>query len=119
MGLKKLSLGFKFSLIIGTILLLFCLCFSSILYYYLRNQAIKEAEEKTLIIMTQVKAVGGYVRETLRPTIFSTLARFDAKDKFIVEAMSTTHVSLKVMERFNKDLEGYIFIFTEGSLKTP
>lgn len=109
MGLKKLSLGFKFSLIVGTILLLFCSCLSLILYYYLKNQAVKEAEEKTLIIMTQVKAVGDYVRETLRPTIFNTLARFDAKDKFIVEAMSTTHVSLKVMERFNKDLEGYIY----------
>lgn len=109
MGLKKLSLSLKFSLTIGIILLLFCVFFSSILYYYLKNQVVKEAEEKTLIIMTQVKAVGAYVRETLRPTIFNTLSRLDAQGEFIIEAMSTTHVSLQVMERFNRDLKGYIY----------
>lgn len=109
MEIKKISLDFKFSLSIGIILFLFCIFFSSILYYYLKNQVVKEAEEKTLIIMTHVRAVGAYVRETLRPTIFNTLSRLDAKDEFIVEAMSTTHVSLQVMERFNKDLKGYIY----------
>ncbi len=109
MASKRFSLGFKFSLTIGIILFLFCVFFSSILYYYLKNQVVKEAEEKTLIIMTQVKAVGAYVRETLRPAIFNALSRLDAKGEFIVEAMSTTHVSLQVMERFNKDLKGYIY----------
>jgi len=109
MEIKKSSLGLKFSLTIGIILFLFCALFSTILYYYLKKQIIQKTEEKTLIIMTHVEAVGAYVRETLRPTIFSTLHRLDAQGEFIVEAMSTTHVSLQVMERFNKELRGYIY----------
>lgn len=109
MNIKRLSLSLRFSLTVGVILFLFCGLFSTILYYYLRSQVIKEAENKTMIIMTHVKATGDYVRETLRPAITAALTRLNARDEFIVEAMSTTHVSLQVMERFNKKLSGYVF----------
>lgn len=104
-----LSLNLKFSLAVGAILLCICTVMSIIIYYYLRNQAIKEAEEKTTIIMAYVKSTGDYVRETLRPAIFDALDRFNAKDEFIIEAMSTTYVSMQVMRRFNKEVEGYVF----------
>ncbi len=106
---KKSGLGLKFSLAVGVILLLFCGFFSTILYHYLKSQVIKEAEEKTVIIMTQVRSIGGYVRETLRPAIFETLKNLNAEGQFIVEAMSTTHVSLKVMDRFNRELTDYTY----------
>lgn len=109
MNIKRLSLSLRFSLTVGVILFLFCGLFSAILYYYMRSQIIKEAEDKTMIIATHVKATGDYVKETLRPAITAALTRLNAMDEFIVEAMSTTHVSLQVMERFNKKLSGYVF----------
>jgi signal transduction histidine kinase len=109
MSEKRLSLNLKFSLAVGVILLCVCAVMSIIIYYYLRGQVVREAEDKTRIIMTHVKSTGDYVRETLRPAIFDALARLNAKDEFIIEAMSTTHVSMQVMSRFNKELKEYVF----------
>lgn len=106
---KRFSLNLKFSLAVGIILLCVCAVMSITIYYYLSAQVVKEAEDKTLIIMTHVKSTGEYVRETLRPAIFDALERLDAKDEFIIEAMSTTHVSMQVMSRFNKELRDYVF----------
>ncbi|MCX8027851.1 MAG: DUF3365 domain-containing protein [Thermodesulfovibrionales bacterium] len=109
MKVANLKLSTKFSLAVGVILLLFCTTFSIILYYYLKNQVLTDAEEKTMIIMSQIRSVGAYVRETLRPAMFETLSKFGASDKIIIEAMSTTHVSLQVMARFKKEVEDYGF----------
>jgi len=106
---KGFSINLKFSLAVGVILLIFCALMSVLLYYYLRSQVVKDAEEKTAIIMSHVKATGDYVRETLRPAIFDALDRLNAQDEFIIEAMSTTHVSMQVMSRFNKDQKDYVF----------
>ncbi len=109
MGGRRLSLNLKFSLVVGLILLFVCAIMSILSYYYLRDKVIKEAEDKTMIIMTHVRATGDYVRETLRPAIFDALRRLNAKDEFILEAMSTTHVSMQVMKRFNREIEDYVF----------
>jgi signal transduction histidine kinase len=109
MKIHGLKLSTKFSLTVGAILLFFCIGFSIILYHYLKNQVLKDAEEKTMIIMSQIKSVGAYVRETLRPAMFESLSRFNASDKFIVEAMSTTHVSLQVMGKFNREVQDFGF----------
>lgn len=106
---KKFSLGLRFSLMVGMILLLFCALFSFVLYAYLKNQVIKEAEDKTDIIITHVKALGGYVEETLRPKMFEILTTTKSENPFVVEAMSTTHVKLEVMKRFSDDLPGYFY----------
>lgn len=105
---KKIGLNLKFSIIIGLILFLFCTLFSTLLYHYLKAQVVRDAEEKTMIIMTMVKSIGGYVRETLRPKVIDVLAKLD-RDQFIIEAMSTTHVSMQVMARFNKDIKAYVY----------
>ncbi|MCX8030835.1 MAG: DUF3365 domain-containing protein [Thermodesulfovibrionales bacterium] len=106
---NRFSLNLKFSLAVGIILLVFSTIMSIVLFYYLRSQGVKDAEEKTAIIMAHVKATGDYVRETLRPAIFDALRRLHAKDEFIIEAMSTTHVSMQVMKRFNNDQKDYVF----------
>jgi signal transduction histidine kinase len=106
---KGFSINLKFSFAVGIILLIFCAFMSVILYYYLRSQVVKDAEDKTAIIMAHVKATGDYVREALRPAIFDALDRLNAQDEFIIEAMSTTHVSMQVMSRFNKDQKDYVF----------
>jgi signal transduction histidine kinase len=106
---NKFSLGLRFSLMVGVILMLFCAVFSLVLYQYLRNQVIKDAEDKTTIIVTHVKALGGYVRDTLRPKIFDILSSKNKEEAFMIEGMSTTHVNLQVMKRFAADLPDYVY----------
>jgi len=93
----------------GVILLVFSALLSVLLYSYLKAQVIRDAEEKTMILMTQVEAIGGYVSETLRPKMFEILSKNHSIDNFIIEAMSTTHVNLQVIKRFNKDLPQYVY----------
>ncbi|MBM4141051.1 MAG: DUF3365 domain-containing protein [Nitrospira sp.] len=116
---NNLKLSTKFALAVSLILLVFCAIFSTILYHYLKTQVIRDAEDKTLIIMNQVEAIGDYVRDTLRPAIFESLARHDIRDEFIVEAMSTTYVSRHVMERFNRVLKEYVFKRVSDNPRNP
>src|SRR4030067_1247800 len=104
MNIRNLTLSTKFTLAVGLILLIFCIVFSFLLYHNLKNRVIEDAKEKTLIIMTQMDAVGRYVKEELRPRMFEVLPKVSEDEDFVVEAMSTTHVRLRVMEEFNKDL---------------
>jgi signal transduction histidine kinase len=99
----------RFSLTIGVILLVFSALFSVLLYTYLKAQVIRNAEEKTMILMTQVEAMGGYVSDTLRPKMFEVLSKNHSVDNFIVEAMSATHINLQVIKRFNKGLPQYVY----------
>src|SRR5208283_3993175 len=47
--------------------------------------------------------------ETLRPKMFEILSRTRSVDNCIIEAMSTTHVNLQVLKRFNKALPQYVY----------
>jgi len=47
--------------------------FSFLLYYHLKQKVIEDANEKTRIIMTQIDALGNYVKDELRPAIFKLL----------------------------------------------
>lgn len=104
--LKSLSTKFTFS--VGIIVFIFCIAFSILLYYHLKKRTIEEANEKTRIILTQMDAIGDYVNEELRPTLFDFL-RGSEREDFIAEAMSTTFVRLHVMERFRKTFKDYIY----------
>lgn len=108
MRLKALSLSTKFTLAIALILTVFCIIFSVILYYHLKERVLEDAGEKTRIILAQIDAVGDYVKEELRPAMFNIL-NDEKKEDFIIEAMSTTHVRFSVMRRFNKELGDYIY----------
>ncbi|MGC8938317.1 MAG: Tll0287-like domain-containing protein, partial [Thermodesulfovibrio sp.] len=109
MKLKNLSLNTKFTLSISLIIFAFCVIFSFLIYYHLKQKVIEDANEKTRIIITQIDALGNYVKEELRPAIFKLLHETGKKDEFIVEGMSTTHVRLSVMKRFNNKIGNYIY----------
>ncbi|MBT9536983.1 MAG: DUF3365 domain-containing protein [Nitrospirae bacterium] len=106
---SSLKIGTKFTLAITFIILIFCVVFSLLLYSNLKDRVIEDADEKTLIIMTQMDAVGRYVQEELRPRMFEVLPKVSKEEDFVVEAMSTTHVRQRVMEGFNKDLKDYTY----------
>ncbi len=105
---RNLKLSTKFNLAVGSIIFVFCLAFSFLLYHHLKERAVEEANDKTRIILEQVDAVGSYVREELRPKMFEILSNSPNQDDFVVEAMSTTHVRCSVMSRFEKG-QHYIY----------
>ncbi len=109
MGFKNLKLSTKFTLVAGLIILVFCIIFSTLLYLHLRNRVIEDANEKTLIILTQISALGDYIKNTLRPRIFEHFPTIAEDEDFLVEAMSTTHVTQEVMRRFNVNLKDYVY----------
>lgn len=109
MKLKNLSLNTKFTISIILIILVFCIIFSFLIYYHLKQKVIEDANEKTRIILTQIDSLGNYVKEELRPAIFRLLEETGRKDEFIVEGMSTTHVRLSVMKRFNNRIGSYTY----------
>lgn len=78
-------------------LVAFGLVFSVCLHYYLRALMENNVTNKTRLIFANLLAVQTYVRETLRPVMIDTLP----KESFVIEAMSTSYVTRKVMSDLN------------------
>ena len=97
-GSTGLSLRMKFSL--GIILVLFSLSglLSYGLYRSLKKSLIERVYEESEIILTELEATRQYVRDTLRPKI----SRIVSPDEFVREAMSTSYVTRKIMDRFHR-----------------
>ncbi|MBZ4681939.1 MAG: two-component system, NtrC family, sensor kinase [Thermodesulfobacterium sp.] len=104
---KNLSLSTKFTLYLLFVITLFCFLFSTIIYYFLKNQAMEEARREAELLITQIDALGDYVKEELRPSLFRFFKESNIKEDFILEAMSTTHIRTKVMRRFKTKFVDY------------
>lgn len=102
---KSLKLTTKFMLGIGIILLCSAGVASVVSYEYMKNLYIKEAYEKTDLVLGHIDATMEYVRDELRPQLFHALP----KDSFIREAMSTSFVNKGVMKRFDKRFPDYVY----------
>jgi two-component system, NtrC family, sensor kinase len=102
---KGLSLQTKFSLGMTVILLIVTGALSYWLYRELEKSLINSVYEKSEIILAELEATRKYVSDTLRPRIYSLLP----SDEFILEAMSTTYVSTKIMERFRSSFPDFLY----------
>lgn len=91
------SLQIKFCLGIVLILGGFAGLLSYGLYRQLEEALIQNVYEDSQIILGELEATRKYVADTLRPKIASILP----SDEFILEAMSTTHVSRQIMKQFS------------------
>lgn len=100
--LRDLSLGSKFLLILFPLMIIFSSLLSLGFYLHLRDRVISNTYEKMNIVFSQMDALGKYVMYHLRPTIFEIFNEAGIKDRFILEAMSTTHVRKIVMEYFKE-----------------
>ena len=92
------SLQAKFTLGMLVILIGLTAFLSYWLYRSLEQNLIDSVDEKSRIILHELEATRSYVRDTLRPRISSIVS----SDEFIIEAMSTSYVSRKIMERFKE-----------------
>ncbi len=103
--IKNLKLTTKFMLGIGIILFLAVSLLSIFFYEYLKNLYIKEAYQKTDLVLGHVEASMAYVRDELRPRMYHVLPR----DEFIREAMSTSFVTKGIMKRFVEKFPDYVY----------
>lgn len=70
-----------------------------------RRILMAEAMSKSELLLREVEAIRSYVKEELRPKMYS----LHGDDAFIIEAMSTTYVSTTIMERFARTMPNYIY----------
>lgn len=104
-SIGKVNLRTKF-LAWSTVLMIGSGLVSSAIYYrHVKQIVMNEALKKSELILQDVEAIRDYVKEVLRPKMYEL---HDA-DTFIIEAMSTTYVSLNIMQRFREKKDGYIF----------
>jgi len=78
--------------------------FSLGFYFHMRNVLEEEVRDKAKLILTHVDAVQHYVRDVLRPTMYERLPA-----AFVIQAMSSSYISRKIMASVNAPHEGTIF----------
>jgi len=104
-SINNMNLRHKFFVWSGLILAAFSLLLSLLYYQHMKSILIQEALDKSEVILQEVESIREYVKEVLRPK----MRELYKDDTFILEAMSTTHVSLSIMKRFGRRMKGYVF----------
>lgn len=91
----------------GLALALACLVgfFAFALNLHLGHLMEREAREKASLILSQVGAVQGYVRITLRPAMYRILP----ENQFVLEAMSTSYITRFIMSDLNLAKEAFTY----------
>ena len=99
------TLTAKFMLGLGIILLCVISVFSYLTYEYLKKIYIREAYEKTDIVLGHIDATMEYVRDELRPQIFHALPG----NIFIKQVMSSSFINIGIMKIFKQKFPRYIY----------
>ncbi len=100
---RKLATKFMFGI---SVILIAVLGLISILFYgELKSLYIKEAYQKTAIVLGHVEATMQYVKEERRPEMYHILG----KGRFVREAMSTSFVNKGIMDRFVRMFPDFIY----------
>lgn len=111
--LQTLQHRFLFGLAI--MVFLFGLLFSAGLYFHLRSLLYSEVTDKARLVLAQVDSVQVYVRESLRPRMYTTLP----PDEFIIEAMSSSYISRRIMEQLNASMGKYHYRRVAENARNP
>jgi len=78
--------------------------FSLGFYFHMRTLLEEEVKDKAKLILTHVDAVQHYVRDVLRPMMYERLP-----SAFVIQAMSSSYISRKIMASVNAPQDGTIF----------
>ena len=114
-SLKKLNLRKKFLLLSSIIIVAFALVLSGVYYRYMKKVVVQDALEKSKIILQEAEAIRSYVIEELRPKMYE----LHGHESFILEAMSTTYVSLRIMRLFQENMAGYTYRRVSQNPRNP
>ena len=93
--MKTLKHRFLFGLSVSMVAL--GVFFAVLISMNLRDQLVSDTEHKASLVLSQAEVMQAYVREVLRPAMYERLPA----DDFILEAMSTSFVTRKVMSDLN------------------
>jgi serine/threonine protein kinase len=104
-SLKKMNLRTKFLTWSLVILTAFATGISTLYYFHLRKILMGEALNKSEVVLREVESIREYIKSVLRPKMYDLYNG----DTFIIEAMSTTYISLNIMKRFGQKMPGYIY----------
>ncbi|HEY6011816.1 MAG TPA: DUF3365 domain-containing protein, partial [Nitrospirota bacterium] len=102
--LNKLSISKRFSLILIVIFLITLPLITSVMYYFFRENAIREVAEKATLTMHSMDSLRKYVGDELRPGIKKELA-----DKFFLEGMSGFYILRKVSYNLQRAQPNYTY----------
>lgn len=100
-----LSLIAKFMFGLGIILLYVIALLSFLTYDYQKKMFIKEAYEKTDIVLAYIDATMEYARDELRPEVFRALPG----NVFLQKVMSSSFMNMLIMKRFKQKFPNYIY----------
>jgi len=113
--IKPQGLQGKFLAGLAAFLLMLGVLFGFTLNMHLKSLLEYEVADKARLILAHVEAVQLYVRKTLRPVMYEILPR----DEFIIEAMSTSFVTRRVMEDLNLSDDGYVYRRVAEGARNP
>ncbi len=102
---STINLRQRFFLWSALILISGGLLLSMLSFWNTRRLLMAEAMSKSEVILQEVEAIRSYVKEELRPKMYT----LHGKDDFIIEAMSTTYISTTIMNRFAQAMPDYIY----------
>ncbi|CCH49274.1 c-type heme family protein [Pseudodesulfovibrio piezophilus] len=109
------NLQAKFLMGLGAIVLLLGVFFASSLYFHLSSLLDSQVRDKADLVFSQVTSVQSYVREILRPKMYSTLP----EGEFVIEAMSSSYISRAIMDRLNVAHSEYYYRRVADNARNP
>ncbi len=99
---QKIQAKFLSGLVLSSILL--GIVFSIGFYLHMRNVLEEEVRDKARLILMHVDSIQHYVRDVLRPAMYERLPA-----SFIIQAMSSSYISRKIMSPVNAPHDGTIY----------
>jgi two-component system, NtrC family, sensor kinase len=102
--LKPQKIQSKFITGLVAAVLLLGTLFSIGSYYHLRSVLEAEVRDKARLIFMHVDGIQHYVRDTLRPVMYQRIP-----ESFIIQAMSSSYISRKIMAGVNAPGEGTLY----------
>ncbi len=115
LSFERINLRKKFLLLSSIVMVLFALVLSGVYYRYMKEIVVQDALEKSQLILQEVEAIRSYVIEELRPRMYG----LHGEESFILEAMSTTYISMRIMQLFQEKMAGYTYRRVSQNPRNP
>jgi signal transduction histidine kinase/PAS domain-containing protein len=105
----------RFVVGLSVLMALLGLFFAVVISMNLRNQLVTDTEHKASLVLSQAEAIQAYVRQSLRPSMYELLP----SDAFLMEAMSTSYVTRKIMSDLNAQSDQYSYRRVARGARNP
>lgn len=102
--LKKLNISRRFGIILFFMFIITLPIITSIMYYFFRQNAIREIADKATLTMHSMDSLRKYVGDELRPAV-----KKDTAGKFMLEGMSGFYILRKVSNNLQTVQPNYLY----------